>query len=239
MKFNALIFQRFVILFPLLLWAPLSVYGEPSLTRIAKYTQKGEKVAAIFCESKKLPSDKSGKKDIEALILDIEKSGACVKLSNSQIRTLAYYLKNGRIKISLNRIHVPHGEKCPVCGMFVHKYPKWAALIIEDGKEHYFDGVKDMMKFYIFDVDFPFDRTKIEKIKVTDFYSLASISAYEAFYVIGSDLFGPMGKELIPFSTQENAENFMRDHSGIRILRFSEITPKLVMALDGIELESE
>jgi nitrous oxide reductase accessory protein NosL len=133
------------------------------------------------------------------------------------------------------QIKVPKKAKCPVCGMFVSKYPKWAALIDINGKEYYFDGVKDMMKFFIFDVDFPYDRNKIIKIEVTDFYTLQALDAKQAFYVIGSDVYGPMGNELIPFQTKKAAQNFMSDHRGEKIIRFDQISPKLVMGLDGIE----
>ena len=41
------------------------------------------------------------------------------------------------------------GDKCPVCGMFVAKYPDWTAeIIFSDGSVVFFDGVKDMMKYY-------------------------------------------------------------------------------------------
>ena len=36
---------------------------------------------------------------------------------------------------------------CPVCGMFVAKYPEWiAAVVFKDGHAHYFDGAKDMFQ---------------------------------------------------------------------------------------------
>lgn len=38
-------------------------------------------------------------------------------------------------------------DKCPVCGMFVYKYPKWVAVIeFWDGSSHFYDGAKDMFK---------------------------------------------------------------------------------------------
>ena len=43
---------------------------------------------------------------------------------------------------------IPKDTKCPVCGMFVAKYEKWIAAIKTDKESFYFDGVKDMMKFY-------------------------------------------------------------------------------------------
>ena len=108
-------------------------------------------------------------------------------------------------------------------------------LIDVASKKYYFDGVKDMMKFYIFDVDFPYDRAKIVNIEVTDFYTLKAIDAKKAFYVIGSDVYGPMGNELIPFLTKEAAQNFMTDHRGEKIILFDDITPKHVMGLDGLD----
>ena len=41
-------------------------------------------------------------------------------------------------------------EKCPVCGMFVYKYPDWTAQIIfSDQSQFYFDGVKDLFKYRV------------------------------------------------------------------------------------------
>jgi nitrous oxide reductase accessory protein NosL len=93
------------------------------------------------------------------------------------------------------------------------------------------------MKYYIFDVDFPYSRDSIESILVTNFYTLESIDAKSAYYVLGSNMYGPMGNELIPFTTQKEAKNFMLDHKGEKIVRFGDITPKMVMALDGVDYE--
>jgi copper chaperone NosL len=36
-------------------------------------------------------------------------------------------------------------DKCPVCGMFIFKYPDWtSAVIFKDGSRAFFDGPKDM-----------------------------------------------------------------------------------------------
>jgi len=171
------------------------------------------------------------------LMQKITDSKACQKLSKRNLEAVAYYLSNGSMKLNAKHISVPHGAKCPVCGMIVSKYPKWAAMMEVGGKKHYFDGVKDMMKYYIFDADFPYDRSQITHMYVTDFYTLDAIPAKDAYYVIGSKLYGPMGNELIPFASEESAKNFIKDHGGDKIVRFNQITPKMVMALDGIEFD--
>jgi len=124
--------------------------------------------------------------------------------------------------------------RCTVCGMFVAKYPNWLAQIHYDNLDQtrFFDGVKDMMVFYFNPerYDGP-AREAIRDIFVKDYYSLDWLSAKEAFYVAGSDIYGPMGHELIPFASQEAAENFSKDHQGKQILNFDEITPELVESL--------
>ena len=119
----------------------------------------------------------------------------------------------GSLSEKVNKITVNKDEKCPVCGMFVAKYPKWAASIATQNhkKPFYFDGVKDMMKFYFNAKDYghkDFDKNKA-KITVSDYYTREEINARKAFYVIGSNIYGPMGNELIPFRTKKDAKIFL------------------------------
>ena len=128
----------------------------------------------------------------------------------------------------------PH-DMCPVCGMVVSKYPAWVATVVyRDGHAHHFDGAKDMFK-YLFDVPryAPGHRAgDIARIGVTEYYGLKRIDARQAWYVIGSDVLGPMGHELIPLASRADAEEFLRDHHGRRILRFDEVKKDLPGKLD-------
>ena len=126
-------------------------------------------------------------------------------------------------------------DKCPVCGMFVAKYPDFAAQIVfKDGTYALFDGIKDMFKYY-FNLA-KYDKSKkiadIDSIYVTDYYDLKWIDGFKAFYVEGSDVYGPMGKEMIPFEKKAGAEQFMIDHIGKSLLKFDEITYDLIKSLD-------
>jgi copper chaperone NosL len=126
-------------------------------------------------------------------------------------------------------------DKCPVCGMFVYKYPDWVSqAVFRDGSRIYFDGAKDLMKFYFKVPQYQPGKSQSEIIAlyVTDYYSLESIEGTRAYYVIGSDVFGPMGKELIPFGKEVEAREFLKDHKGKRIFRFQEITPEVLKTLD-------
>ncbi|WP_374090043.1 nitrous oxide reductase accessory protein NosL [Methylomicrobium lacus] len=126
-------------------------------------------------------------------------------------------------------------DRCPVCGMFVYKYPKWVARIVfQSGDAFFYDGAKDMFK-YVFDIAKYTPGQSAEKIQsifVTDYYEVELIDAKTAFYVIGSDVLGPMGHELLPFKDQEAAQEFLEDHKGKTILRFQDVTPAVIESLD-------
>jgi copper chaperone NosL len=126
-------------------------------------------------------------------------------------------------------------DLCPVCGMLVSKYPNWVATIVyKDGHAHHFDGAKDMFKFWHEPAKYAagHKREDMVTIRVTDFYNLQPIDARKAFYVIGSDVLGPMGHEFVPLATREDAADFLRDHKGKRILTFEQVTADLPSRLD-------
>lgn len=127
-------------------------------------------------------------------------------------------------------------DTCPVCGMFVAPYPYWIATVVwRDGKAVHFDGAKDFFK-YLFDLsryEPGRQRADIVSMGVTDYYSTERIEATGAWYVIGSDVLGPMGHEFLPLDTEADAKEFMADHKGKRILRFAEVGAALPMALDA------
>ena len=217
----------------IVLWSIVSLFADQSSAgKAIKLAEKGERIVKVMCDKSKLP-EATG--EIEGLMLKIKGSKACSDLSKSKLEAVAYFISNGSMKNHRNHIGVPDNAKCPVCGMFVSKYPKWAAMMKHDGKVYYFDGVKDMMKYYIFDGDFPYDRTRISEMIVSDYYTIEAIPAKEAFYVLDADVFGPMGHELIPFKSEKSARTFMAEHHGKAMVKFDEITDKMVMALDGIE----
>ena len=126
-------------------------------------------------------------------------------------------------------------DKCPVCGMFVSKYPDWVAeVIFKDGKAVFFDGAKDLFKYYFNLKKYDPGRNPgdVAVIYVNEYYDMELIKAEEAFFVVGSDVYGPMGRELIPFSSKADAETFMADHKGKAILKFKDVTRETIEKLD-------
>ncbi|RMF71479.1 MAG: nitrous oxide reductase accessory protein NosL, partial [Alphaproteobacteria bacterium] len=107
--------------------------------------------------------------------------------------------------------------------------PTWqATLVFADGQRLVFDGPKDLFRY----LQEPSLRlpgrspAEVRQVWVTEYYSATPIPARDVFFIAGSDVMGPMGAELVPVKGRKQAETFMRDHGGRR-----------VMVFDGLELK--
>jgi len=114
--------------------------------------------------------------------------------------------------------------------MFVAKFPDWQAQVLfVDGRRAFFDGAKDLFRYLADPAHY--DGTPgaegVAAVFVTDYYSLEPVDGKTASYVSGSDVLGPMGKELVPFGKRSDAEEFLRDHRGTRVVGFDEALREL------------
>jgi nitrous oxide reductase accessory protein NosL len=178
-------------------------------------------------------------RQINELKSAIKKDKLCKDIKGKRFQAVALYLwEVKRAKVLAKNgeaIEINKDDKCPVCGMFVYKYPKWVAQIYYGDTLYSFDGVKDMMKFYFEPKKwgkYENKKENITKILVTDYYSQKVIDGTKAYFVIGSDVAGPMGNELIPFEQESDAKTFSSDHNGKSIVRFDKIVEKEVYKLD-------
>jgi len=149
---------------------------------------------------------------------------------------LLFYLAAVTPPLAADRggVTAPAGAKCPVCGMFVAKFPDWTATArFKDGTTSWYDGPKDMFTHYFDTAHYTPGKSQedIVALSVKEYYSLSVIDARTAFFVTGSDVLGPMGSELIPFKTEKEARAFKSDHKGKRVLKFSEISRKIIESL--------
>ena len=197
--------------------------------RSKKVYKMGKKMYNKKCQKDKIDVKSFDK--ISSLKAHIKDNKLCgKKIKDKQLQAICVYLwdveKLGITMANKKAILVPKDAKCPVCGMFVAKYPKWVATVTHGKHMHYFDGVKDMMKF-IFS-----QNQKFTNIKVTDYFTTSGMKAKKAFYVVGSTVYGPMGHELIPFSNMAQAQEFKKNRNGTKIVRFEDITKELVLSLD-------
>jgi copper chaperone NosL len=127
--------------------------------------------------------------------------------------------------------------KCPVCGMLAGMFVDTNATIqFKDSPEPLvFDGSKCMFKYYLNVKQYNPLKTAadIASVTVKDFYSTEPVDAMQAYYVIWSDTYGPMGHEPIPFGKKEDAKKFLKEHKGKKIIRFNDVNMKLITAFDN------
>ena len=129
---------------------------------------------------------------------------------------------------------IPKGA-CAVCGMQVANFPDWAAAVIyKDGFQAWFDGPKDLFTYLLDPGRYASKRkpADIASIQVRDYYALKHVDARPARFVLGSDVLGPMGKELVPFASETSALEFLKDHHGRKLLAFQDITAATLKELE-------
>ncbi len=122
-------------------------------------------------------------------------------------------------------------DRCPVCGMFVTPYQDWLATIMfKDDSQLFFDGAKDLFRYYysLPNKNDARSREDVATIYLTDYYSTRLLPVDKLFLVLGSDIYGPMGHELIPVAGEEAAKTFSKDHNGKQIVTFEQLTPQLI-----------
>ena len=115
----------------------------------------------------------------------------------------------------------------------LYKYPSWVSkILLRSGREIYFSSPKSMFEFYLRPAKWPEFKIRSEDdfkaIYVTDFKTLKPIKAKGAFFVYGSNRVSPAGDDLVPFSSYQDAQNFMKSNNGKRIFSFKEVTQGLI-----------
>ena len=207
-----------------------------------KIYPRGKNIFEQVCQKDKI--DPTAFIEINELKQEIVDKKLCKPLKEKDLQAVALYIwevkRFGDLSSLEDTVQVTEDEKCPVCGMYTYKYPRWAAQIFyeeRDEKKHWsFDGVKDLMKFYFNPLkwgNYPIAKKEnIVKILVTDYYTQKGIDGTKAYYVIRSDIYGPMGHEFIPFESLSDAQTFKKDHFGKKIIQFSDIVEEEVYQLD-------
>ena len=132
-------------------------------------------------------------------------------------------------------LDIPQNASCGRCGMYPANYPRWQTQVIfTDGSMTPFDGCKCMFNF-IFSMELQGQGHKSEDIAavfVKDFNTGEWLNARDAYFVVGSGVMGPMGKELIPFAGRDAAVEFHRGQGG-DLKTYAEITPEVMKNLMG------
>ena len=124
--------------------------------------------------------------------------------------------------------------RCPVCGMYPARSPRWAAqALYRDGHVHFFDSPIDLFQFMADVPRYSPGRSASDILStwVTDAPSSRWVAAEQAWYVHGSDALGPMRMGDLPaFASRDEAAGFARQRGG-QVLAHDAITPAIVKSL--------
>lgn len=124
---------------------------------------------------------------------------------------------------------VDNKDICPVCGMYPARYPKnKCQLQTTDGEVIHFCATQCLFEFLKRPEKYEQAGVKAKFIWVIDYESGKWIYARNGYYVVGSSVMGPMGKEAFPFVRLEDAKAFSIKNSG-KTTRFQDLTIQLIM----------
>jgi nitrous oxide reductase accessory protein NosL len=132
-------------------------------------------------------------------------------------------------------------QKCPVCGMVVGGkegegvtvtfkdgrvvgFGGVASAVFKDGHVVGFEGARCLFIYNSVPEKYDVKVADIEHQYVTDFVSKKMIELPKAFLVLGSNVKGPMGYELIPFANRDEAAKFASENDGKWVVQLHEVT---------------
>jgi copper chaperone NosL len=142
-----------------------------------------------------------------------------------------------------NHAKLELGTTCPVCGMKVggnleaaatygyqagklSGFAGVAAAVFKDGTVASFDGARCLFVYNTIPKRVGIDVANIAHMFVTDFASKNLIDVNEAFLVLGSNIHGFMGYDLIPFASRDAADKFLAEYGGRRVVQAPSLAPK-------------
>lgn len=115
-------------------------------------------------------------------------------------------------------------DECPVCLMFPARYPRHHCQIRDaGGTVFHFCSTQCLFAFLENPRRHARRDVNAADIWARDFEQRRWISARTAYYVLGSNQWGPMGREAFAFDRIDGARRFKQRHGGF-IQRFEEVT---------------
>lgn len=132
---------------------------------------------------------------------------------------------------------IPAEARCPVCGMFPARQPRWAVqLIYADGHAHFLDSPLSLFLYLQHVERYAPGRRRgdIAAIHVREHEGDGWLAADKALYVYCSDLPGPMGRGNLPaVAAGDAATRFIARHGG-QLMSFALLDRELPSALQQL-----
>ena len=129
-------------------------------------------------------------------------------------------------RIKSGKIVEPEDNKdeCTVCRMYPARYPENKCQIqTADKGIYHFCSTRCMFTFLSDPASYAKKKVDPKLIWATDYPSGSWMSAPSAYYVVGSEVMGPMRREAFAFDRKSEARDFARQQGGT-MLSFREVT---------------
>lgn len=130
-------------------------------------------------------------------------------------RDLLFLVASAALSISCKT--KPKDARCGHCGMKIDHESAWRAEIVgADGAVASFDTPRCALTWW---------RTKAPSstVRLQEYYERSWRNADELRFMIGGDVVGPMGPDLVPVDPSRSTK-FIQDHGADRALRLEEVT---------------
>ncbi len=116
-------------------------------------------------------------------------------------------------------------ERCKHCGMKIDPASAWRTeLVGDDGKLTSFDTPRCAL------TSWRSGASPAKSIRVLEYYDRQSRDGNDVRFVIGGDVVGPMGADLVPVDPPR-ASKFIQDHGADRALRLDEVTAQVLAGI--------
>ena len=123
----------------------------------------------------------------------------------------------GRLPLdNSGRMQISQADRCPVCGMKVIRYPKFACAIrLHDNTTYYFCSTGCMIRSWLHPEIYLGSTTDtLNRPVVKEYFTGRQMDARDTIFVFGSDVIGPMGPALVPVMNEKSLKAFKRRHGG-------------------------
>lgn len=119
--------------------------------------------------------------------------------------------------------------RCLVCGMYPAKFPKHRAQVsMADGSHHHFCSNQCLVHFMADQKKYLKTVEKVKSIWVTVYPDGGYEYAMGLYYLVGSNILGPMGKEALPYRSKSDADSAAGEHGG-SVIHFKALTPAKIL----------
>ena len=117
----------------------------------------------------------------------------------------------------------PH-KACPLCGMYPARYPQFnCQIVFEDGSYEAFDSAVGLLVYLLFPDNTGIKLKPLARIYFKDYLKEGWLEAGKTFFVIGSEIMGPMGVEFLPVDSQQAAEELKKQANGKDVIHYTMI----------------